>query len=199
MSDATTKSCIKCNQNKPLTEFYTHPSTKDGHLNCCKPCFIAIAAARKKHPKDKAVNAGEILAIDKLKSVGIHAVPGKMTEYKYQDVVAAEIVRVEVKKATIRGGKYLFKFDNQVYTGMRSHVVILICDDGLAPTFHVFPSDHPVFFNRTGQRKMGVHYQPFAKHRKHGNNHITPELMLVHKDKWSEIETARRQIIGIAA
>lgn len=193
-----TKPCIKCGESKVLTEFYTHPSTKDGRLNCCKKCFIAIAGTREKHPKDKAVNAGERLAIDKLKSVGIDAVPGKMTEYKYQDVVAAKVVRVEVKKAKLRkNGSYLFKFDNQVHSGMKSHVILLICDDGTEPTFHMFPSNAPVFFNGDGSRKMGVSYKPSAQHRFTGV--MTLELMTAHRDKWNEVEIARQRIERKAA
>ena len=32
------KKCKKCGEVKPLTDYYTHPSPKDGHLGHCKSC-----------------------------------------------------------------------------------------------------------------------------------------------------------------
>ena len=33
-----TKVCTKCGKELPLSEFYSHPPTKDGLMNSCKSC-----------------------------------------------------------------------------------------------------------------------------------------------------------------
>lgn len=48
------KQCKRCNELKPLTEYYRHKGMKDGHINYCKACKSAQEAAFWKTPQGKA-------------------------------------------------------------------------------------------------------------------------------------------------
>jgi hypothetical protein len=50
------KLCPKCDQTKPVSEFWKNRSTKDGLQPYCKPCFLPYSTAwRKKNPdKERA-------------------------------------------------------------------------------------------------------------------------------------------------
>jgi len=41
------KTCFKCQCEKPLSEFYAHRNMADGHLNKCKDCTRTDAAAHR--------------------------------------------------------------------------------------------------------------------------------------------------------
>jgi hypothetical protein len=41
------KTCNKCHQEKPLSEFYKDKTSKDGHGGRCKECAREISKSRK--------------------------------------------------------------------------------------------------------------------------------------------------------
>ena len=54
------KVCIKCNLNKPLSQFSKNPKCKDGHARSCKHCEKVTVSKRtgssKKHFVDRYVD-----------------------------------------------------------------------------------------------------------------------------------------------
>lgn len=50
------KICIKCHINKKITEFYSHPQMKDGHLNKCKICCKIDAINNRNKNKEYYLN-----------------------------------------------------------------------------------------------------------------------------------------------
>ena len=50
------KTCFKCGQTKPLSDFYKHPKTADGHLGKCKECTKAdVRKDRQGNPEKHRV------------------------------------------------------------------------------------------------------------------------------------------------
>jgi len=55
--DLAVKTCTKCGKTKPLSDFYRHKGTLDGHHGWCKPCHrastdAATAALRERMGED---------------------------------------------------------------------------------------------------------------------------------------------------
>lgn len=40
------KTCNKCGTSKPITDYYKHPTGKDGYASICKPCKAEYESSR---------------------------------------------------------------------------------------------------------------------------------------------------------
>lgn len=47
------KKCLTCHQHKSLTEFYRHPTMRDGRVNFCKDCQKKEAIQRRNNKLDE--------------------------------------------------------------------------------------------------------------------------------------------------
>ena len=50
------KTCRACKETKPISEFYKNHSSKDGHRNDCKKCYMQYVKQYRQTEKGKDVN-----------------------------------------------------------------------------------------------------------------------------------------------
>jgi hypothetical protein len=202
------KTCKACGKSLPVTAFYKRSSVRlDSYTSECKSCMIARSRNIPSHlrhlPADVPRAKSEILALDYLRSACIPALPGKAFKLAHVDVVAWGCVWIEVKYSSLRADpRPRFQFAAtplQIKRGYLAHVMMLICDYGDKQTYHLFPSDHEVFYREyaDGARKVksAVSYIPdvtgSTKRGAPGTITPTDDLMKAHEGKIDFIEQAR--------
>lgn len=94
------KKCFKCNEVKPLSDFYPHKMMADGHLNKCKDC------TRKDVANHRQVNAEKIRSYDRgrAKTVGRKADNAERSK-EYRRENPEKRVAVRAANNAIRSGK----------------------------------------------------------------------------------------------
>lgn len=195
--DIVTKICTRCKESKAVDEFYSRSGAPHLHYNVCKECFRAGAKTRRPLGKLVASTDTEHAVIQQLIQRGIPAVPGKSLAHRYADIIAWGCVMVEVKSSTLHPNDiFQFGFTGQQQNrGLRGDLVVLVCQYDDCNTYHVFPSDHAIFY-RNGQLKTATCYMLNPKHRKfrQGVTQLTDELMTQHQDAWHLVEERRLQV-----
>jgi hypothetical protein len=82
-----TKTCNICKESKPLDQFYTHPSTKDGRQSKCRECSRAYAnkyarSERGQELRRKLRTKPEVRAKSKIRSSKNHHDPANYERRK---------------------------------------------------------------------------------------------------------------------
>lgn len=204
------KKCGACNQVKSLEAFYwrsgfnkNNPPTQPGHYQVeCKDCMLERSRNQVRVSKLTSLVPSETLAIQKLNSVGIPALPGKAVSAADVDVVAYGCVWIEIKYGKHVGnhGEQVFKFSatpKQQERGFLADLVMLICE--YSPdkiTYHLFDAKHPVFYMHD-RLKVGWQFTVGAMEaKKHGNNRVvmTQPLMDAAQDAFWLIEQRLSEI-----
>jgi hypothetical protein len=196
--DSQSKVCVRCKQNKPLTDFYTRSGLPHLHNSECKACMKARYKDVNPVPATEPRAKSEILAINELKRQGIHAAPGKSVAYADVDVVAFGCVRIEVKYAKLNT-----KFHRECYTfrltpkqkqrGLLADIVMLICDDGTRCTFHLFQTSYQAFYMTNGALKTGFDFVPGQNEQlKHHSTRtiMTQAMMDEAHNRWGLVWSA---------
>jgi hypothetical protein len=187
--------CDRCGLPKPRSEYYTRSGMPHLILNGCKECRKAAERAKAGIPRDPhAVHTpSEAWVIERLKSVGIPALPGKALHYAHADVVAFGCVLIEVKSSTLTHGMFRFPFTPIQYKSrIRGDLIVLVCDYGDNKTFHVLSTGHDIFFDAKGNRKTAVHFVPGQMAAvKHARRHVLVQpIMDAAQDKWALVWAA---------
>ena len=77
------KVCKECKVEKPLTDYYVHKETSDGHLNKCKECV------KQRVNKHRELNIDKIIAYDKKRNMLPHRVVARKNYLKTENGKAA--------------------------------------------------------------------------------------------------------------
>jgi len=103
------KSCRRCSTIKPLSEFYTHKSMADGHLNVCRECV----KARVKEHREK--NLERIRAYDRERGLREERKEARRRWYRER------VSTVDGKERFLRNSK---KWASMNWNARHAHIVV---------------------------------------------------------------------------
>lgn len=181
-----TKLCARCKQEKPLSEFYIRtpynqnrdrPALPGAYISECKTCMRERGKHQRRITPGVSRVESENIAIEYLRGKGVYATPGKASKLPYVGIAAWGAVGIEVKRATYDPLLRSFTFvttPRQQAQGFRAHVVMLICEYPDRMTYHLFPSDHPVFYI-DGRLKTGL---VFSLRQSAGSKHAHNRVVM---------------------
>jgi hypothetical protein len=167
--------CDRCHVPKPRSEFYTRSGAPHLIHQGCKECRRAAERAKTATPRNNhtTFTPSEAWVIERLKSQGIPALPGKALHYVDADVVALGCVLIEVKSSLPKAFGFQFMFTPKQYLErIRGELIVLVCNYGDRQTFHVFSADAPFFYNvKIAGQWCGIYSKQSPTHssRRHRN------------------------------
>jgi hypothetical protein len=189
----STKVCKDCQQEKSVSEFYER--VEGGWLTAyCKVCHRIRSKRQQRGDRKIAVVQSEGDVITQLLKQGIPALPGKALQQQWADVIAWGCVLLEVKSSLLHDRQFAFAFTpKQRSTRLRGDLVVLVCRYEDKNTYHVFPSNHNMFYSTKGKLKTAVSWTP---DRSNAGGHIvvTDEMMADAENRWDLIEDYRLKI-----
>jgi hypothetical protein len=104
-----TKTCKGCGEEKPLEAFYKNANVADGHLNWCKPCFIARHKPGVKERRDKLLAYIQAIKLERgCTDCGYNAHPSAL-EFDHLPGFTKEY-----RVATMSGGSTKVKIDAEI-------------------------------------------------------------------------------------
>lgn len=192
------KQCNACKEWKDESDFYKRSGQPQYLLAECIACMRLRSKNRVVIPADESYVETERLVIQELRAFGIPACPGKALSRKWVDVVAWGCVNIEVKSSTPRdNGDFIFALTpRQKQRGVFADLTVLVCKLAGNCTFHVFESDHDIFYNEDVRKKYVVYASEDRQHRKATRSgrtitHLTTELMQSSRNAWELVEDVR--------
>jgi hypothetical protein len=198
-----TKICSHCEVEKSTSEFYPRPQQPHLFNSWCKACMKEKSRTTKKLKNGQSSVPSEQRVLDVMKSIGIWATPGREVKgFPFVDLVAWGCVGIEIKSCKVN--KYSvssFNFTpSQQDVGIRGDLVVLVREFDGYDKYHIFPSNHDIFY-RSGGLKGVITHDPNAKHRNTFTRYLkrayvtalTSELLAEYEDAWLLIEAVRLQ------
>lgn len=185
--------CVACKQPKDLSEYY--PRGTSGYLcSECKDCMKARSKRQVSVDRKISVVPSEGDVITQLHVNGVPALPGKALHQQWADVIAWGCVLIEVKSSSLNDRQFTFAFTASQRNGkLRGDLIVLVCRYEDKNTFHVFPSNHPMFYGKNGKLKTSVNWTP-DRNKQGKPSVLTDEMMVDAENRWQMVEDYRQRI-----